>query len=307
MTPILIFQRYFVFGNYASSCNHILALFLFGKEIMRASNLLGYLKSFAQIQTTAGRTSPTGQSPSHLGQQRNPSELPAIHVIGRRRPPALPKLLGSKQPPRTILSAITAPSSSRPIYDGSYRQFVTHEDIIHPSELGKLERNKDYVLLVHSPKGDTLTAMKLHGLRSLKDLASDENASQDVKDRFKSHDRSSHFGNDPNLIYFRPVSKRYPIREGDVAIAVKLESAKVYDQEHRARSDGNAGTYRASEIPISEYLEMESKQPAGTYLDRYKRIVPFSQYKADSNYLPEVCVKVDRISPEFFVRQDSAL
>lgn len=212
--------------------------------------------------------------------------------------------------PRTNLSniseeaigatAISHASSSR---RSNYGTFLKKEDLFHPDQLSKLELNKDYILLTHCSTKERIDLIKNNGLQSLKGLAGDSSCSSADKKRFEGSANKNYFGNDASLIYFRPAGNRWPILKNDIVIAAKLDATKVYDSECRARQGGSAAKYRGSEIGILEYLEMESNQPQGTYLNQYKQITSYSQHRLDSDYSAEVCVKADNIEPEFFVQQ----
>lgn len=169
-------------------------------------------------------------------------------------------------------------------------KFASVADIIHPDALSTLMQNRDYVLLTHRPK-TALASIHTEGLRSLRDLAEDEGASSNVRARFDNH-INQEFGNDPDLIYFRPVGKKYSVLKDNVVIAVKPEAVFVYDSECRARTDGSgAARYEGSEMSISSYFARESD----------------SHFMYVSDYSPEVCVRANKIGPEFFVKYNNSL
>lgn len=216
--------------------------------------------------------------------------------------------------PRTNLSNIStdatgataishASSSSR----SNYGTFLKKEDLFHPDQLSKLELNKDYILLTHCSTEDRIDLIKNNGLQSLKGLAGDSSCSSADKKRFEVSKNKNYSGHDASLIYFRPPGNRGAISKNDIVIAAKLDATKVYDSESRARDGGSIAKYTGSEMGILEYLEMESNTPQGTYLNQYKQFTPYSQHIRNSGYSPEVCVKADKIEPEFFVQQTNQL
>jgi hypothetical protein len=178
-------------------------------------------------------------------------------------------------------------------------RFLGHADIIDPLELKSLHPN-EYVLLTHRPHEKYAGDIRSNGLRSTKDLALDPQASNDIQDKYQRNSDPNRFGNDPALIYFRPVTEfsGYKVYEGDFVVAVKPDAVFVFDQENRARSNG-AG-HGASVMPVQEYDNLQKNKPPGSYLNQWKNYIPYSNTQGEE-YIPECCVNIDKILPNLFV------
>ncbi len=165
---------------------------------------------------------------------------------------------------------------------------LTNSSLIAPGNLKGLILNKDYVLLQHSASGGLKNILK-EGIRSLEGMYSQENASDEVKKRYELRKEicSKGISNDPGLIYFRPVSQKRPIFNDGIVIAIKPQNAFVYEQENRA--DGTYSSYINSKIPIIDYINLENSEGPN-----------YSGHHVNT-YIPEVCIRVNHIKPEFFL------
>lgn len=181
--------------------------------------------------------------------------------------------------------------------------FFTAADIIDPSTLKDKVRDKDYVLLTHRSSPNCLATIHKDGLRSKEDLALDPNVSADLKDSYIAALNRSWFSNDPSLIYFRPATQShgYPINKDDIVIAVDPKSVFVFDQEHRARSGSTTQTHRNSGISIGQYHQLLETKPPYTFFSKDKTFIPWENYKKGMDYIPECCLKANKIDPKMFV------
>jgi hypothetical protein len=179
-------------------------------------------------------------------------------------------------------------------------RFLTSADILDPKDLASLPSDQ-YVLLAHNPKEGVGEIINQDGLRSTKDLGAHENAAQEFKDTYNNRATQNYFGNDPSLIYFRPVTThtQYKVLNRHIVIAVKAEALFVYDQENRVR--GDKSDHAGSAMSIRAYENAMQQKPAGTYLSRYKTHVTWDKAALIKEYFPECCVQADKIPPNLFV------
>ena len=123
----------------------------------------------------------------------------------------------------------------------------------------------------------------------------------DINPESASQKRSIGFGNDPDLIYFRPKTphSKFEIGENSIVIAVPKKNVRVFNQEERVTQ--NFGFYCGRSMPVEEYDKLISQINPGECLRGDKRIVPYEKVGCDS-YIPEVCFDDKYISPDYFVR-----
>jgi hypothetical protein len=139
------------------------------------------------------------------------------------------------------------------------------------------------------------------GLKSLDYLCRESSASQADKERhqIRTELNSSRISNDPGLIYFRPLGD-HRLMKNSIVIAVKAEAAFVFDQEHRARSDGTHSSYTASGMTLDSYYSKIESRPQGFLLNRHKGYSRFG-VNDGSQYIPECAIRADKIDPQLFV------
>lgn len=181
------------------------------------------------------------------------------------------------------------------------RLFPGKESIIHPTELKGLVPNRDYTLLVRGSEPKHFESIHNEGVKSTKELANDPNASEEIKARYSSI--SNKFGPDPNLIYFRPTDpNRYPVKKNEIAIAVKPDSARVFNQEKRVH--GTKASYEASSMSSGKYHDLRGNLQPGEFITESGGIDRWRSPKPQALYVPEIPVRADRIEPSLFVPHD---
>ena len=157
--------------------------------------------------------------------------------------------------------------------------------LVHPESLVSLKRDRDYVLLKHILPSTVKDRVNSEGLKSLKLLAEQENASEEIKRRytFCAEAIKKVIVNDPELIYFQPVRDNPTPSKSCVLVAVRPHHIKVYNSIER--NDGSFNSYNSSGIPILEYLNT----PVQNLTD----------------YIPEVTIRTDLIEPTWFVTPET--
>lgn len=177
--------------------------------------------------------------------------------------------------------------------------YQTLKDVIHPAQLNALTEGKDYILLTHRPGDDMREKIQREGLRSLADLATDENAPPSLLQKYNYRRGQRHFGNDPYLIYFRPVVDRghHKILDNDVVIAIRPDTTYVCDQEHRA--GGTCDKYVKSCMTVERFRLIMADRPSAKCLNRYGEF-DTCDYRTD--FIAETALKANRISPDLFVK-----
>ena len=110
------------------------------------------------------------------------------------------------------------------------------------------------------------------------------------------------FGNDPDLIYFRPItphSNTY-IDKNSIIIAIsKNEKIKIFNQEYRISR--NFRWYMWSSIEFEAYDKLLSKLKPWEFLRGDKWI---TKENIPPYYIPEICFVDKYISPKYFIQQE---
>lgn len=181
-------------------------------------------------------------------------------------------------------------------------EYLVHSnDLIEPEKLKGLKEWNDYILLVHNP-GNQLDAEKIRHewLHCASNILS-----KDVI-TLRSWDN---FGNDPDLIYFRPItphSNTY-IGKNSIIVAIpKNEKIKIFNQEYRVSR--NFTWYIWSSVEFEAYDELLSKLGPWEYLRGDKWICKYTKQNIAKNippyYIPEICFVDKYISPKYFINQE---
>lgn len=176
-------------------------------------------------------------------------------------------------------------------------------DIISPTDLPGKTFGKDYILLAHNPHGEG-AGDNIHskGLKSL-----EKQASEDVLKRFEYRSQQRHFGNDPSLLYFRPVvEKHHLIHKDAIVLAVHPAAVNVFDQEFRVNTDDQTysfsqNMYRGSSMKLDEYAKELNELPPGSFLNQHGYPGRHANMGNMRIYLPEAAVKASVIEPNKFV------
>jgi hypothetical protein len=235
------------------------------------------------------RTDASG-APIKLG---NPSQKTVLSKVST----GLQDLPVELQATNSIAEVSQAASSRAPKAVG---EFLGLEDIFDPKSLDGKEVGKDYVLLLHKPHDDAVDQIKQTGLKSLARLNAGGAPPEftEKKNKIIQTFSSYKFSPDPNLIYFRPVSSMYRVKKNDFVIAVRPESANVFNQENRVKAWGTPGGYKWSSMNILEYEALRKTAPPGQFINKFKKVAPFRS--DDETYYPEICVKADHINTDLF-------
>ena len=167
---------------------------------------------------------------------------------------------------------------------------IHSEDLILPDKLKKLKEWTDYVLLCH--RSNKISQIKKEGIRCCSDL----------NPQLASLRKNVGFSNDPDLIYFRPISPHgiYKPSKDNICIAVPKERVRVFNQEERVTQ--NFAQYCGKSMPVEDYDNLISKLQPNEYLRGDGSIVPYDRL-GDYYYLPEVCFDNRYISPEYFINK----
>lgn len=88
------------------------------------------------------------------------------------------------------------------------------------------------------------------------------------------------------------------MKKNDFVIAVRPESANVFNQENRAKEWGTPGGYKWSAMNILEYEALRKSAPPGQFINKFKQVAP--SRGDDEMYYPEICVKTDHINTSLF-------
>lgn len=163
------------------------------------------------------------------------------------------------------------------------------KDLIHPNELKKLKFGDDYVLLLHN--SEKAQIIKKEGLKCC----------ADVNPELAQLRKGLGFSNDPDLIYFRPITPNnsYKTSKDSIVIAVPKDVVRVFNQEERVSQ--NFGFYCGRSMPVEEYDNLLSKLKPGECLRGDKQIVSLDKIGSDC-YIPEVCFSDRYIPPEYFIQ-----
>jgi len=182
-------------------------------------------------------------------------------------------------------------------------EFLDLADILDPKSLNGKKIGTDYVLLLHRPHSDAVDQIKQAGLKSLARLTAEDKPPEFTEAKTKiaqMFSKFNRFSPDAGLIYFRPVSSNsYPVKKDDFVIAVRPESANVFNQEHRVKKWGTLGGYKHSSMNILEYEALKKSASPGQVVNKFKQIGPYRN--DDEMYFPEVCVRTDHIDRSLFV------
>lgn len=162
-------------------------------------------------------------------------------------------------------------------------QHLQLEDLILPTELTQKRFGEDFVLLAHYAHGN-IEAIRSEGLKSLAQLASEPNPTEEVKKYYAYRSTHRMFGNDPTLIYFRPLepSTRGSRLQDCLIVAAHPDSVNIFDQEYRAVVDWNKSRsyqenmYKSSSLNILEFFQRLRSLNNGQCLNQFGRPVELS-------------------------------
>ncbi|SCO54764.1 uncharacterized protein FFNC_15652 [Fusarium fujikuroi] len=183
------------------------------------------------------------------------------------------------------------------------------EDLILPGTLSGKRYCTDFVLLAHYPYRGVAKRIRSEGLKSLAQLASEPDATEQTKKFYETRSKNRMFGNNPNFIYFRPLEPTAtPERYSDaIIVAAHPRSVNVFDQEYRAEASTSRSRqenlYKNFSMNVLEYLRILKTLSYCECLNQFGRPIRHSQLDSGSfrTYIPEVVVATRKIRPELFV------
>lgn len=155
-------------------------------------------------------------------------------------------------------------------------KLVHSSDLINPNDLRRMEFGKDYLLMVHDTHNPEITALvKKEGLKCC----------SDVNPAIVAAHRNAN--NDPDLIYFAPLTPDYVIDENSIVIAVREGAGVVFNQEWRPVGFYNPYVILCHKFNINDCLNIN--------------LFPQTYRDFTVNNIPEICYTDKHIPPEYFV------
>jgi hypothetical protein len=213
------------------------------------------------------------------------------------------------------------PRTTRTKNDATGVSFLKLSNCIDFSKLPTSKYGEDYKLVFHHTHSEAeLQSINTTGVMSLRLRAALPGASEKVKSlcEWRTLSLLSRFGNDPSLVYTRPLlSSNWSDGENDsIVLAVPPNVTYVFNQQHRARhhdmpADFGENCYFSTAMSLKDFLARQSQLTGSQYLNHFGTVSDYNgpiplEYLPEP-FTPEVpfaedLIPVTKLVPRSFVR-----